>query len=85
VLCYNFLIVLDFGNGYKDPITGSASIKPDLRGLMNAAYSLGAISGVPFAPVVNQWLGRRWTIMMGSCIMVTGAILQGFSQNSMPL
>ncbi|RDW75553.1 major myo-inositol transporter iolT [Coleophoma crateriformis] len=68
-----------FGAGYINPATKSASIKPNILGLINAAYSLGAILAVPFAPAVNQWLGRRWTIMSGSVCMVIGALLQGFS------
>jgi sugar transport protein len=34
-----------------------------------------------FAPYVNQRFGRRWTIMIGSWIMVVGAIIQAFSQH----
>jgi MFS family permease len=52
-----------------------------LKGIIAAAYSLGAILSLPFIPIVNDTFGRRWSIFGGSCIMVTGAIIQGFSQN----
>lgn len=75
------LTLLDFGNGYKDPISGAASVSPPLLGIINASYSLGAICAVPLAPMFNQWVGRRWAIMSGSCTMVFGAILQGFARD----
>jgi MFS family permease len=76
------LTLVDFGNGYRDPVSKSLSVSPPLLGIINASYSLGAILAVPFAPTVNQWIGRRWAIMMGSIIMVVGALLQGFAQDS---
>lgn len=75
------LTFLDFGNGYRDPVSHSLSVSPPLLGIINASYSLGAIIAVPFAPTVNQWIGRRWSIMSGSVIMVIGALLQGFAQD----
>src|SRR6187402_3545090 len=71
----------DFGDGYRDPISKSLSIAPALLGIINASYSLGAICAVPFAPMFNQYVGRRWAIMCGSITMVIGAILQGFAQH----
>ncbi|KAF3019228.1 hypothetical protein E8E14_001278 [Neopestalotiopsis sp. 37M] len=41
----------------------------------------GAILSLPLVPIVNDRLGRRWSIFIGSCIMVIGAIIQGFSVN----
>ncbi|KAL4907570.1 hypothetical protein BDW74DRAFT_166889 [Aspergillus multicolor] len=54
-------------------------IASELKGFLAAAYSLGAILSLPFVPWVNQRVGRRWTIMFGSCVSLLGAILQGFS------
>ncbi|KAL3427158.1 MFS sugar transporter [Phlyctema vagabunda] len=68
-----------FGNGYISPTTGNPGISPPLLGIINAAYNLGAILGVPFAPTINQKFGRRWSIMTGSLVMVLGALLQGFA------
>lgn len=76
------LITKDFGNGFVDE-DGDPSIKPDLLGFISSCYQLGSILAVPIAPYLNQRYGRRWSIMIGSLIMVVGAILQGFSQHGM--
>ncbi|KLU91695.1 hypothetical protein MAPG_10213 [Magnaporthiopsis poae ATCC 64411] len=54
----------------------------ELKGIIAAAYSLGAIMSLPFIGMVNDRFGRRWSIFGGSAIMVLGAIIQGFSVNS---
>ncbi|KAK4223358.1 putative sugar transporter [Podospora fimiseda] len=50
-----------------------------LKGIIAAAYSLGAILSLPFIPIINDKFGRRWSIFGGSCVMVIGALIQGFS------
>ncbi|KAJ5185400.1 Major facilitator superfamily domain general substrate transporter [Penicillium cf. griseofulvum] len=55
------------------------TIEANLKGFLGAAYSLGAILSLPFVPYLNQRVGRRWTIMFGSCVSLVGAIIQGFS------
>lgn len=52
-----------------------------LKGIIAAAYSLGAILSLPLVPIVNERLGRRWSIFLGSSIMMVGALIQGFSQH----
>ena len=52
-----------------------------LKGIIAAAYSLGAIISLPFIPIVDNWVGRRGSIMYGSIIMIIGSIIQGFSKN----
>jgi sugar porter (SP) family MFS transporter len=52
-----------------------------LKGIIAAAYSLGAILSLPFIPMVNDKFGRRWSIFGGSCIMLVGALVQGFAQH----
>lgn len=52
-----------------------------ILGFLNASYSLGAMIGIPFIPFVSHRVGRRYTIVTGSCIMIIGAILQGAAQN----
>lgn len=54
-------------------------------GILSASYSLGCISSLPFVTVLSDHLGRRWSIMFGSLVMVVGAILQAFSVNSRPI
>lgn len=70
-----------FGEGYKDK-DGKPSIEPSIIGFMSACYQLGSILAVPIAPWVNQKYGRRFSVMLGSVIMVVGALLQGFAQHS---
>jgi sugar porter (SP) family MFS transporter len=62
--------MVDFGNP-----------QGSLKGIIAAAYSLGAILSLPFIPIVNEKFGRRWSILAGSVIMCIGAIIQGFAQN----
>ncbi|RYP74754.1 hypothetical protein DL771_002818 [Monosporascus sp. 5C6A] len=50
-----------------------------LQGIIAAAYNLGAICSLPFIGIVNDKFGRRVSIFGGSCIMVVGALIQGFS------
>ncbi|RYP69202.1 hypothetical protein DL770_008300 [Monosporascus sp. CRB-9-2] len=50
-----------------------------LKGIIAAVYSLGAICSLPFIGIVNDKFGRRVSIFGGSCIMVAGALIQGFS------
>lgn len=38
-----------------------------LQGIIGAMYSLGAICSLPFVPIINDRLGRRWAILIGSC------------------
>lgn len=42
-----------------------------LQGLVGAMYSLGAICSLPIVPLVNDRLGRRWAIFIGSCSKLT--------------
>ena len=57
------------------------AIEPSLLGFMSACYQLGSIFGVPIVPWFANRYGRRWSIMLGSLIMVFGAIIQGASQH----
>lgn len=50
-----------------------------LKGIIAAAYSLGAILSLPLIPWINDRFGRRWSIFGGSVIMVIGALIQGFA------
>ncbi|AEO67895.1 uncharacterized protein THITE_2117062 [Thermothielavioides terrestris NRRL 8126] len=68
------------GNGRKDA-KGNYAIEPGLLGFVNSCYQLGSIFAVPLAPWFAQRFGRRWSVMLGSWVMVVGAILQGFAQH----
>lgn len=69
----NALQIVPSWNTYFNYPAGS------LKGIIAAAYSLGAILSLPFIPIVNDKFGRRWSIFGGSVIMVIGALIQGFS------
>ena len=60
---------------------GKYAVEPGLLGFVNSSYQLGSIFAVPIAPWFAQKYGRRWSIMLGSLIMVVGAIIQGFAQH----
>lgn len=70
MICHVLTKVIDFNNP-----------QGSLKGIIAAAYSLGAILSLPFVPIVNEKFGRRWSIFGGSVIMCGGAILQGCAQN----
>ncbi|KAL9713178.1 hypothetical protein Ac2012v2_004419 [Leucoagaricus gongylophorus] len=57
------------------------SPRSTLLGLMSAMYSLGAILSLPFVPILSDGLGRRGAIILGSIIMMIGAIIQTCSKN----
>jgi sugar porter (SP) family MFS transporter len=71
----NALQIVPSWNKYFDNPEGS------LKGIIAAAYSLGAILSLPFIPIINDKFGRRWSIFGGSLVMVLGALIQGFSQH----
>ncbi|KUJ07863.1 hexose transporter-like protein [Mollisia scopiformis] len=64
----------------KDPKAKKA-LTGGMLGFVSSCYQLGSIIGVPIAPWFNQRFGRRWSVMMGSVLMVIGALLQGFAQD----
>ncbi|KAF5598348.1 MFS sugar transporter transporter [Fusarium pseudocircinatum] len=45
-----------------------------LKGIIAAAYPLGAILSLPLIPIINDRLGRRWSIFIGSFIMVIASL-----------
>lgn len=57
------------------------AIEPGMLGFINSCYQLGSIFAVPIAPWFAHRFGRRWSIMLGSWIMVVGALIQGFAQH----
>ncbi|RYP80344.1 hypothetical protein DL769_002524 [Monosporascus sp. CRB-8-3] len=56
-----------------------------LKGIIAAAYPLGAVLSLPLIPVINDRFGRRWSIFVGSSIMVVASLIQGFATNGSSL
>ncbi|KAK0254028.1 hypothetical protein LTR91_010503 [Friedmanniomyces endolithicus] len=56
-----------------------------ILGAMNAAFdieqSIGAVLALPIVPYVNDRVGRKHSITIGSAIIIVGVILQTASQN----
>jgi len=50
-------------------------------GLLVACYNLGALTSIPFISGLSDHVGRRWSIVFGSVIMIIGSIMQGLSVN----
>jgi MFS family permease len=50
-------------------------------GLLVACYNLGALTSIPFISLLSDHVGRRWSIVFGSVVMMIGSILQGLSIN----
>ena len=69
-LQYAYLTTPDFNNPNST-----------ILGLMSSLYSLGSIASLPFVPLVADRFGRRMSIIVGSIIMIIGAILQMAAQD----
>jgi MFS family permease len=55
--------------------------KGAILGLLSASYPLGAILSTPVSSFISDRFGRRWSILIGSIIMIIGVIVQAASQN----
>jgi MFS family permease len=54
-----------------------------ILGIISAAYALGAVLSTPLSPIISDRFGRRWSIVIGSMIMLLGVGLQAGSHTSM--
>jgi MFS family permease len=50
-------------------------------GAINSVFSGGAVFGALFGGELMDGIGRRWTIQIGACICLFGAILQAAARN----
>ncbi|KAH8587944.1 MFS transporter [Bisporella sp. PMI_857] len=50
-------------------------------GVLNASYNLGGLITLPIVPWVNDTLGRKHSITLGSIVLCIGVVLQASSQN----
>ena len=50
-------------------------------GLMSATYALGSVAALPFVPLAVDKFGRRYPILLGAVMSITGGLLQGSALN----
>ncbi|QRD07141.1 hypothetical protein JI435_308340 [Parastagonospora nodorum SN15] len=83
-------IGIEITSGFDSQMINAVQISPQwqlyfnnpkgaLLGIISASYNLGAILALPLVPYVNDRFGRRWSIFLGSWIMVIGSLIQGLS------
>ncbi|KAF2009977.1 general substrate transporter [Aaosphaeria arxii CBS 175.79] len=93
VLLFFSCMGIELTSGFDSQLINALQIVPSwidyfgdpqgsLKGIISAAYSLGAILSLPLVPIVNERFGRRGSIFAGSWVMVIGAIIQGCAQNA---
>ncbi|KAH8887188.1 hexose transporter [Thozetella sp. PMI_491] len=54
-----------------------------MLGIISAAFNLGGLISLPIVPYINERVGRKHSITIGSAITIVGVILQTTSINSM--
>ncbi|EXJ72620.1 uncharacterized protein A1O5_03766 [Cladophialophora psammophila CBS 110553] len=50
-------------------------------GVVNAAQSIGSVAVLPIAWPLSDWLGRRWTLLIGVIAIIVASIIQAASVN----
>ncbi|KAH6840581.1 general substrate transporter [Chaetomium sp. MPI-CAGE-AT-0009] len=91
-LLFPCVIGIEMTSGFDSQIINSAQLLPAWKeyfghptgaynGILASALPLGSVIGLPFIPLVNDNLGRRWCIWLGSVVMICGVIIQGLSIN----
>ncbi|KAF8591256.1 hexose transporter [Ramaria rubella] len=71
-----------FENDFDHPSGGKLLKNVVIQlGLFNAIQNIGSLAGLPFAPYLTDWAGRRRAIFFGAAVMVIGAIIQTAAQN----
>jgi MFS family permease len=50
-------------------------------GAINSVFSGGAVFGSLMGCLIMDRVGRRWTVQIGACICLVGAILQAAARN----
>jgi MFS family permease len=73
---------IEITSGFDSQMINAAQIVPSwkvffnnptgaLQGIIGSMYSLGAICSLPLVPIINDRLGRRWAIFIGSWSKLT--------------
>ncbi|KAJ2979206.1 hypothetical protein NUW58_g7263 [Xylaria curta] len=92
-LLFPCLMGIEMTSGFDSQIINAVQLVPawteyfghpqgGYKGILASALPLGAVIGLPLIPFINDNLGRRWCVMIGSIIMIIGSLIQGFSINA---
>ncbi|KAH9906680.1 general substrate transporter [Xylariomycetidae sp. FL2044] len=87
------LMGIETTSGFDSQIINTVQMVPEWKeyfghptggyqGILASALPLGACIGLPLIPLVNDNLGRKWCVMLGSVIMIIGSLIQGFAINA---
>jgi MFS family permease len=68
--------VLKSSSGYLLKDTDFHNPDGSRQGLLNAIQSVGSVCSLPIAPNLADWIGRKYSIFIGSLIVALGAGLQ---------
>ena len=82
----------NFANGFDGALVNGLQLLPawtayfhhpqgSTLGLLAASQSIGALGSILLAPLVNDRVGRKRTVMLGGALMLTGASLQTASSS----
>lgn len=66
-------------NVQNPPLGSSSGFASNLQGITVGGYTLGCFFGAVATIWLGNLLGRKWTIIVGSSIMVVGAAIQAGS------
>jgi len=74
--------ILDF-ESFKNTMSNDEPISPGQQSLIVGTFSIGAILGaLPFvSSMFIEWIGRKWSIILGMIIFLIGAIIQAAATN----
>lgn len=56
-----------------------------ILGIVTASFNIGAVSGIPLIPYLNDRYGRKFCVIFGSILISIGVIIQTAAINSMPV
>lgn len=72
-------LTVQFSLGFKPVMSGKSQFNNPqgvLLGMISASYALGAIASTFITAIISDRWGRRWSVFIGSIIMIIGVILQ---------
>ncbi|KAJ4256117.1 hypothetical protein NW762_009193 [Fusarium torreyae] len=76
----NMGIAFMFSSAASNGSDNIGDVSPSILGLIIAGISLGGLPAFIPAAYVSDWMGRRFTIALGSSIMVAASIIQALTK-----